>query len=142
MFGNPETTTGGQALKFYSSIRLDSRKTGNIQDGDKVIGSRHRVKVVKNKTAPPFRVAEFDIMNVGGISKSGGLIDVALELGVVERSGAFFRYKGQVLGQGREAVKLALDDDSKLANEIEAGIHKIVKEGKEVPKEVGEKKED
>lgn len=142
MFGNPETTAGGQALKFYASVRLDSRKTGNIQDGEKVVGSRHRIKVVKNKTAPPFRVAELDIMNEGGISRSGGILDVAVEMGVVERSGAFFRYKGQVLGQGREAAKMVLDEKSKLAKEIETEIRKMVKEGKEVPKEVGEKKED
>jgi recombination protein RecA len=142
MFGNPETTPGGQALKFYSSVRLDMRKTGNIQDGDTVIGSRHRVKVVKNKVAPPFRIAEFDIMNVGGISQVGGLLDVGVELGVIERSGAFFKHKDQVLGQGREGAKMALEEDPKLAKEIEAQIRKIVKEGKEIPKEVGEKKED
>jgi len=142
MFGNPETTSGGQALKFYSSVRLDCRKTGKIQDGDKVIGSRHRVKVVKNKVAPPFRIAEFDIMNVGGISKSGSLIDVAVELGIVKKAGAFYKYKGKVIGQGREAAKQALDENEKLAKEIEEAIWNIVKGGKEVPKEVGETKED
>lgn len=142
MFGNPETTPGGQALKFYSSVRLDARKTGNIQDGEKVIGSRHRVKIVKNKVAPPFRIAEFDIMNEGGVSKSGGILDVGVEMGVIERSGAFFRYKGKVLGQGREAVKMALDENPKLVKEIETDIRRMVKEGKEIPKEVGEKRDD
>ncbi|OGD62513.1 recombinase RecA [Candidatus Beckwithbacteria bacterium RBG_13_42_9] len=142
MFGNPETTPGGQALKFYASVRLDARKVGNIQDGDKVIGSRHRVKVVKNKVAPPFRVAEFDIMNTAGVSKAGGILDVGVELGVIERSGAFFKFKDQILGQGREAAKMTLNESPKLAKEIEAEIWRVVKEGKEVPKEVGEQKED
>jgi recombination protein RecA len=141
MFGNPETTSGGQALKFYSSVRLDTRKIGNIQDGDKIIGSRHRVKVVKNKVAPPFRVAELDIMNVGGISKSGSILDVAVEMGVIEKSGSFFKYKGRVLGQGREAVKIALEEDSKLLKEIEAKVWKVVKDGQKLPSEVGEKQE-
>jgi len=142
MFGNPETTSGGQALKFYASARLDVRKVGNIQDGDKVIGSRHRVKVVKNKVSPPFRVAEFDIMNVAGVSKAGGILDVGVELGVIERSGAFFKFKDQILGQGREAAKMALDENPKLAKEIETEIWRVVKQGREVPREVGEKKED
>jgi recombination protein RecA len=142
MFGNPETTTGGMALKFYSSIRLDSRKIGNIAEGDKVVGSRHRVKIVKNKVAPPFRIAEFDIMNKGGISKSGGILDVAVELGVIEKSGSFFRYKGKVLGQGREGVKMALDENEKLSKEVEAEVWKTVKTGKTIPTEVGEHKEE
>lgn len=142
MFGNPETTTGGMALKFYSSIRLDTRKIGNITDGDKVVGSRHRVKVVKNKVAPPFRMAEFDIMNIAGISRSGGLLDVGVELGVVKKSGSFFRYKGKILGQGREAVKMAIEESEKLAKEIEAGIWKTVKSNKALSKEVGEKTKD
>jgi recombination protein RecA len=138
MFGNPETTAGGQALKFYSSIRLDARRIGKIQDGDKVIGSRHRVKVVKNKVAPPFRVAEFDIMNLGGVSKAGGLLDVGVEMDVIEKSGAFFKYKGKVLAQGREGVKMTLDEDPKLTAEIEKAIWQKVKEVKKVPQEVGE----
>jgi recombination protein RecA len=142
MFGNPETTSGGMALKFYSSVRLDTRKTGNINDGDKVIGSRHRVKVVKNKMAPPFRIAELDIMNEGGISRSGGILDVGVELDVIKKSGSFYKYKGEVVGQGREAVKIALDENEKLAKEIEKDIWKAVKGGKAVPKEVGEKEED
>jgi len=141
MFGNPETTTGGQALKFYSSIRLDSRKIGTITDGDKIIGSRHRVKVVKNKVAPPFRIAELDIMNEGGISQSGSVLDVGVEMGVIEKSGSFFKYKGKVLGQGREAVKIVFTDDVKLQKEIEQEIWKVVKEGQKLPPEVGEKQE-
>ncbi len=141
LFGNPETTAGGQALKFYSSVRLDARKIGNITESDKVIGSRHRVKIVKNKVAPPFRVAEFDIMNVGGISKSGGLLDVGVEMKVIEKSGSFFKYKGEVLGQGREAVKTILEEKEKLAKEIEEQIWKRVKSGQQIPKEVGEKQD-
>ena len=129
MFGNPETTTGGQALKFYSSVRLDIRKIGNIQDGEKVIGSRHRVKVVKNKVAPPFRVAELDIMNLGGVSRTGGLIDVGIDQGIIEKSGAFLKYEDEVIAQGREAAKIALADNPKLAKAIEAEIWKRVKDG-------------
>ena len=141
MFGNPETTSGGQALKFYSSVRIDMRKIGNIQDGDKIVGSQHRVKVVKNKVAPPFRIAELDIMNLGGISKVGGLVDVGVELGIIAKSGSFYRYKDKVMGQGREGAKMALDENAKLAAEVEAEIWKRVKSGVEVPKEVGEKAE-
>ncbi len=138
MFGNPETTPGGQALKFYSSVRLDTRKTGNITEGDTVIGSRHRIKVVKNKVAPPFKIAEFDVMNEGGISKAAGLLDVAVELDVIQKSGAFFKYNDQVLGQGREAVKAALNENEQLMNEVETKIRDAVKKGREVPVEVGE----
>lgn len=129
MFGNPETTTGGQALKFYSSIRLDVRKIGNIQDGDKVVGSRHRAKVVKNKVAPPFRVCEFDIMNTEGISHFGGLIDVGVDLDVIEKSGAFLKFQDKVIAQGREAAKIALHEDHKLANKIQKQIWKRIKAG-------------
>lgn len=142
MFGNPETTAGGMALKFYASIRLDCRKIGNITEADKVIGSRHRVRVVKNKLAPPFRTAEIDVMNLGGISRSGGILDVAVEMGVVEKSGSFFRHKSKVLGQGREAVKVLFDENEKLTKEIETEIWKNVKENKTVPQELGEKEED
>ena len=138
MFGNPETTPGGQALKFYASIRMDCRKTGNIAVGETVIGSRHRVKVVKNKVAPPFRIAEFDIMNEGGISKAAGVIDVAVEFDILKKSGAFFKYNDKVLGQGREAVKRALEEDEKLLLEIEQKVWEAVKKGKAVPVEVGE----
>lgn len=142
MFGNPETTAGGMALKFYASVRLDCRKIGKINDGDKIIGSRHRIKVVKNKVAPPFRSAELDIMNVGGISRSGGLLDVGVELGVINKSGSFFKLDGKLLGQGREAVKILFDENKKLAMEIEKKIWKKVKESENIPVEVGEKKEE
>ncbi len=142
MFGNPETTTGGKALKFYSSVRIDVRKFGNIQDGDQIIGSQHRAKVVKNKVAPPFRKAEFDIMNIGGVSKSGGLVDVGVELGVIDKAGSFYKYNGEVIAQGREGAKMILDEDAKLTKEIEKNIWKVVKDGADVPKEVGENSED
>ncbi len=142
MFGNPETTSGGMALKFYSSIRMDSRKIGNITEGEEVVGSRHRVKVVKNKMAPPFRIAELDIMNKGGISKAGGLIDVGVEFGIIEKSGSFFKYKGEVLAQGREASKEVLEEKPKLADQIKEAIWKKAKTGKADLKEVGEQKEE
>ncbi len=128
MFGNPETTTGGLALKFYASIRMDSRKIESLKDGDKVIGSRHRVRVVKNKVSPPFRVAEFDVMH-GGISKEGGLIDVGLEYSILTKSGAFLKYGSQMLGQGREAAKLYLKENHKIAKEISDAVWKVVKSG-------------
>ena len=124
MFGNPETTPGGRALKFYSSVRLDMRKIANIQQGDEIIGSRHRAKVVKNKVAPPFKKAEFDIMNVGGISHSGGVLDLAVENGLIEKSGSFYKYQGEVLAQGREGAKQALEEKPELLNTIEAEIRK------------------
>jgi len=130
MFGNPETTTGGKALKFYAAIRLDCRKIGNIQDGETIIGSRHRVKVVKNKVAPPFRKAEFDILNTTGISKIGGLIDVAIEFDIIQKSGSFYKYKGKVIGQGKEAVRIYLLDNPKTAQAIETEIWKIIKKEK------------
>ena len=117
------------------------RLMGTITDGDKIIGSRHRVKVVKNKVAPPFRIAELDIMNEGGISQSGSVLDVGVEMGVIQKSGSFFKYKGKVLGQGREAVKIVFTDDVKLQKEIEQEIWKVVKEGQKLPPEVGEKQE-
>jgi recombination protein RecA len=105
MFGNPETTTGGNALKFYSSVRMDIRRQAQIKQGDEVIGNHCRVKVVKNKIAPPFREAEFDIMYNEGISRSGDVLDLAVKYDVVEKSGAWFAYKGEKIGQGREATK-------------------------------------
>lgn len=125
MFGNPETTPGGRALKFFASIRLDCRKTGNITDAeDKIVGSKHRIRVVKNKVAPPFREAEFDIMNVGGISKSGDLLDLADKFGVVIKSGSFYKFGEEIIAQGREAAKEKLEEDPKLF----AAIEKQVKE--------------
>lgn len=139
MFGNPETTPGGLALKFYASVRLDVRRIEVLKDGDTVIGSRHRVRVVKNKVAPPLRVAEFDIMNDEGISKSGGLIDVAVDLGLMEKRGSFFNYDGKPLAQGREGAKSALKENAKLAEEVEKKIRDAVSSGKtQVPKELGE----
>lgn len=129
MFGNPEVTPGGRALKFYSSVRLDIRKIDNIKEADKVIGSRHRVKVVKNKVAPPFRLAELDIMGDEGISKEGGLLDVALELGLVTKSGAFFRWGSKLIGQGRESAKAYFAEHKKDFAALEKEIWTKVKKG-------------
>lgn len=128
MFGNPETTTGGNALKFYASIRLDIRRTAQIKDGDEAIGNRVKVKVVKNKVAPPFRSAEFDIIFGEGISKTGEIIDLGVELGIVQKSGSWFSYNGDKLGQGRDAVKQLLLDNPELAAEIEGKIREKIKE--------------
>jgi len=122
MFGNPETTTGGNALKFYSSIRLDIRRIGAIKDRETVTGNQTRVKVVKNKMAPPFRAVEFDIMYGEGISKTGELLDLGVQAGVVEKSGAWFSYDGQRIGQGRENAKIFLRDNPETAKSIEAKI--------------------
>ncbi len=140
MFGNPEVTPGGLAMKFYASIRMDIRKIETIKDGDRAIGSRHRVRVVKNKVSPPFRIAEFDIMS-DGISKEGGLLDVAIELGVLTKSGAFIKYNSQIIGQGREAAKLYLKENHKITKELSEHIWKNAKTGK-VPVEVGKEKDD
>lgn len=133
MFGNPETTTGGMALKFYASIRMDSRKTETLKDGDKVIGSRHRVRVVKNKVSPPFRIAEFDVMH-DGVSKEGCLLDVGVEFNIISKSGAFLKYGAQMLGQGKEAAKLYLKENGKITKEITEAIWKVVKSGHAAPK--------
>lgn len=139
MFGNPETTPGGMALKFYSSVRIDTRKIETLKDGDIVIGSRHRARIVKNKVAPPFRVAEFDILNDGGISKEGGLIDVGLELGVLTKKGSFIYFNDTIIGQGREAARSFLKDTHKVAKQLEDAIWKSVKDSKKpLPKQVGE----
>ena len=122
MFGNPETTTGGNALKFYCSVRLDIRRIAQIKDGDETIGNRTKVKVVKNKVAPPFRATEFDIIFGEGISKIGEILDMGVELGVVNKSGSWFSYEGNKLGQGRDAVKQLLHDNPELAAEIEGKI--------------------
>jgi recombination protein RecA len=119
MFGNPETTTGGNALKFYASVRMDIRRTSQIKQGDKVIGNRVRVKVVKNKIAPPFREAEFDIMYNEGISRSGDVVDLASARDIIEKSGAWFSYKGEKIGQGREAAKQYLREHPDVMKEIE-----------------------
>ncbi len=118
MFGNPETTTGGMALKFYASIRLDVRRIETLKDGDKVIGNRARVKIVKNKVSPPFRVAEFDVMAGVGISKEGNVLDVGIETGVISKSGAFLRYGDLMLGQGREAAKAYLTEHQDISKKI------------------------
>ncbi len=124
MFGNPETTTGGRALKFYSSVRLDIRRIATIKDGDAVVGGRTRVKVVKNKVAPPFREAEFDIMYGEGISPTGDLLDLAVDKRIVEKSGAWFAYNGERLGQGRENVKQFLKDNPDTFNAIEERVRR------------------
>ena len=122
MFGNPETTTGGNALKFYASVRLDIRKSQSIKDGEAVLGNKVKVKVVKNKVAPPFRKAEFEIMFGEGISKTGELVDLGVEYGIITKSGSWFSYEGTKLGQGAEAVKAMLKDNPELAEELEAKV--------------------
>ena len=124
MFGNPETTTGGRALKFYASIRMDIRRIAAIKEGDAVVGGRTRVKVVKNKMAPPFREAEFDIMYGEGISREGDLLDLAVEKKIVEKSGAWFSYAGERLGQGRENVKVFLRENADIRNAIEERVRR------------------
>lgn len=128
MFGNPETTTGGNALKFYASVRLDIRRLAQIKDGDEAIGNRVKVKVVKNKVAPPFRSAEFDIVYGEGISKAGEIIDMGVELGIISKSGSWFSYNNDKLGQGRDTVKQLMHDNPELATEIETKIREKIKE--------------
>lgn len=128
MFGNPETTTGGNALKFYASVRLDIRRMTQIKDGDEVVGNHVKVKVVKNKVAPPFRQAEFDIIYGEGISKQGEIIDMGVELGIIQKSGSWFSYNNDKLGQGRESVKQLLHDNPELATELETKIREKIKE--------------
>jgi recombination protein RecA len=122
MFGNPETTTGGNALKFYASVRLDIRRIGSIKDKDNVIGNQTRVKVVKNKVAPPFRQVEFDIMYGEGISRTGELVDLGVKAEVIEKSGSWFSYNGQRIGQGKENAKQFLKENAAIADEIEAKV--------------------
>jgi recombination protein RecA len=128
MFGNPEVTTGGNALKFYASIRLDIRRQTQIKDGDEAIGNHVKVKVVKNKVAPPFRAAEFDIIFGEGISKTGEIIDMGTELGIIQKSGSWYSYNNDKLGQGRDAVKQLMIDNPEMANEIEGKIREKIKE--------------
>jgi recombination protein RecA len=122
MFGNPETTTGGNALKFYASVRLDIRRTGAVKEGDEVIGSETRVKVVKNKVAPPFRQAEFDILYGEGISREGEILELGVNAGIVEKSGAWYAYKKDRVGQGKDNAREYLKEHPELAREIEARI--------------------
>ena len=128
MFGNPETTTGGNALKFYASVRLDIRRMSQIKDGDEAIGNRVKVKVVKNKVAPLFKAAEFDIIFGEGVSKTGEIIDMGVDLAIIQKSGSWYSYNGDKLGQGRDAVKNLLLDNPGMANEIEAKIREKIKE--------------
>lgn len=134
MFGNPETTTGGNALKFYASVRLDIRRAAQIKNGDEVIGNHSKVKVVKNKVAPPFRQAEFDIMYGQGISKVGEILDLGVDKGIVQKSGSWYSYNDSRLGQGRDAIKELLKDNPELAEEIEAKIIAVIK-GDPIPSE-------
>ena len=127
MFGNPETTTGGRALKFYASVRMDIRKVENIKQDGEVIGNRARVKIVKNKVAPPFREAEFDILYGKGISKEGNILDIAVNLDIIEKSGSWFSYKGDRIGQGRENVKKYLTENPKMMEEVETKIRENMK---------------
>lgn len=130
MFGNPETTTGGNALKFYASVRLDIRRIGQLKDGLEMVGNRTKVKVVKNKVAPPFRVVEFDIMYGQGISKVGEIVDLGVDFGIIKKSGSWFSYNETKLGQGRDAVKDLLKDNPELADEIEKQIKVLATTGK------------
>ena len=139
MFGNPETTTGGNALKFYSSIRMDIRRIGPIKDKDEIVGNQTRVKVVKNKLAPPFKTVEFDIMYNEGISKTGEILDLASKSGIVEKSGAWYSYDSERIGQGRENAKIYLKENPVISEEIE---NKIRVNKTEVDEEVVETKDD
>lgn len=130
MFGNPETTTGGNALKFYASVRLDIRKVTSIKDGDQVVGNLVRVKVVKNKVAPPFRKAEFEIMFGEGISKVGEIVDLGVECGIIQKSGSWYSYGSSKLGQGRDATKSLLKDNPELCEELEGKIMQVLADKK------------
>jgi recombination protein RecA len=127
MFGNPETTTGGNALKFYASVRIDIRRIGQIKNGDQIVGNRTKIKVVKNKIAAPFQTAEFDIMYNEGISKTGDVLDLAVRYNIVEKAGAFLKYNGETIGQGRENVKTLFKEKPELMAEIEAKVREAAK---------------
>jgi recombination protein RecA len=143
MFGNPETTPGGLAMKFYASVRIDARKIETLKDGNEIVGSRHRIRIVKNKVAAPFRVAEIDILSKTGISKMGSLLDVGVEMGVINRAGAFYKHGDEMLGQGRYATVDFLTENQKTANQIAKQIWQAVNKQKEdVPKEFGEDKQE
>ena len=131
MFGNPETTTGGNALKFYASVRMDIRRIGQIKNGEDISGNRTKIKIVKNKIAAPFRTAEFDIMYNEGISKVGDVLDLAVKYGVMDKAGAFLKYNGETLGQGREAVKKLFKEKPELMDEIEAKVREAAKTAEE-----------
>ena len=131
MFGNPETTTGGNALKFYASVRVDVRRTTQIKDGDEALGNRTKVKIVKNKMAPPFKKAEFDIVYGEGISRVGEILDLGVEYDIIKKSGSWFSYGESKLAQGREAVKQLLNDNVELCEEIEAKIREMLANSQE-----------
>jgi recombination protein RecA len=133
MFGNPETTTGGLALKFYASVRMDIRKIESLKEGDRVVGSRHRAKIVKNKVSSPFRIAEFDVMGDTGISREGGIMDVGVEMNIIQKSGAFFRYGEIMLGQGKQAATILLKEKPDLAKKI---VDEIMVKSKTSPAQV------
>lgn len=137
MFGNPEITAGGKALKYYASVRLEIRRTESLKEGDTFTGIRVITKVVKNKVAPPFRTAEFDIMFSEGISKEGSLLDVGVEFGLVKKSGAWYEYNGEKLGQGREAAKVFLKENEKIRTEIDKKIREVLKNKQDVPLQIG-----
>jgi recombination protein RecA len=127
MFGNPETTTGGNALKFYASVRLDIRRTSQLKEGEEIIGSRTRVKIVKNKLAPPFRKADFDILYGEGISQLGEIVDLGVDFEIIKKSGSWFSYGDTKLGQGRDAVKQILNDNPELYDELKAKVSEVLK---------------
>ncbi|MBW6441431.1 recombinase RecA [Patescibacteria group bacterium] len=137
MFGNPETTAGGKALKYYASVRIDIRKIGSLKKGDEFYGIRARAKVVKNKVAPPFRSAEFDILFNEGISKEGNLIDVGVDLDIIKKSGSWFEYDGEKIGQGKDAVRQYLKENPKISADIEKGIRTAVRQKSEIPLNIG-----
>ncbi len=142
MFGNPETTTGGNALKFYASVRMDIRRIGAIKDRDEVIGNQTKVKIVKNKLAPPFKTVEFDVMYGEGISKTGEILDLASKVGIVEKSGAWYSYEGERIGQGRENAKIFLKENDEIANKIEEKIRSKVDDKVSINDELNQDNED